>query len=48
MLVKALGSGFGGEVRKDEDRFEQNVSFYCLNDMWLKSRLPNALAPDSQ
>lgn len=32
MLVEALGSVFGDEVRKDEDRLEQNVSFYCLND----------------
>lgn len=47
MLVKALGSAFDSEARMDEDRFEQNMSFYCLNDTWLKSRLPSALAPDS-
>lgn len=32
VLVKDLGSAFGGEGRKDEDRFEQNMSFCCLND----------------
>lgn len=32
VLVKALASAFGGEGTKDEDRFEQNMRFYCLND----------------
>lgn len=48
MLVKALGSAFGDEGTKDENIFEQKMHFYCLNDTWLKNRLPNALAPDSQ
>lgn len=32
VLVEALGSAFGGEGRKGEDRFEQNTRFHCLND----------------
>lgn len=32
VLVEALGSAFGGEERKDEDRFEQNTSFHYLNN----------------
>lgn len=47
MLVKALGSAFGGEDKEDEDRFEQNEFLY-LNDPWLKRQLPNDLTPDSQ